>query len=101
MPIEQRIIFKVLLLVYKALQGQGPEYLQELLTLYQPTRSLRSASGNILIEPECDYADTRKRAFGICAPILWNDLPKCIRNKESLEMFKCALKTHLFRTAFH
>ena len=100
LPIEQRITFKVLLLVYKALHGQGPEYLNELLIPYKPSRSLRSASNNKLIVPRCHYADTEKRAFGVCAPRMWNDLPRSVREKESLETFKSALKTHLFRIAF-
>jgi hypothetical protein len=99
LPIKQRITFKVLLIVYKALHNQGPDYLRELLTLYTPSRSLRSASDCMLIVPKCHYADTERRAFGICAPILWNELPKHIRNMETLGTFKSALKTHLFRTA--
>ena len=100
LPIEPRMNFKVMLLVYKALHGQGPEYLSELLIPYKPARSLRSASSNKLIVPKCHYADTQKRAFGVCAPKMWNDLPRSVREKESIEMFKSALKTHLFRIAF-
>ena len=37
--------FKVLLLVYKALNGLGPKYISDLLIFYEPSRSLRSSGG--------------------------------------------------------
>ena len=43
LPIEQRVHYKVLLYVYKAVNGQAPLYMVELLRPYIPTRSLRSA----------------------------------------------------------
>ena len=45
------------------------------------------------------YEDTRKRAFGVVAPIQWNKLPETVKEKDSLSAFKTALKTYLFRTA--
>jgi hypothetical protein len=48
LPIAQRILYKVLLLTYKALHGIGPEYLRELLTEYVPSRPLRSSSDSKL-----------------------------------------------------
>ena len=42
LPVEQKIDFKILLLVFKCLQGKGPLYLRELLIPYQPQRTLRS-----------------------------------------------------------
>ena len=35
LPVEQRIIFKILLLVYKARSGEGPKYLKDLLLPYR------------------------------------------------------------------
>ena len=101
LPVEQRILFKVLLLTFKALRNQGPDYLKELLNMYVPARSLRCSTDNIIAVPECHYASTRKRAFGIRAPNEWNTLPRDIRHKPTVDSFKCALKTHLFRAAFY
>ena len=100
LPIEERIKFKVLLTTFKALHGKGPEYLRELLTVYVPTRSLRSSSDCTLVVPDCHYVDTSKRAFGVCAPIAWNSLPKDIRCQNTVNAFKSALKTYLFRTVY-
>ena len=40
LPISQRINYKILLLTYKALNGQAPSYITELLEPYVPTRNL-------------------------------------------------------------
>ena len=44
LPLKQRIIFKLLLFVYKILNNQAPKYLDTCLNLYTPTRRLRSSS---------------------------------------------------------
>ncbi len=42
LPISFRIYFIVLLLVYKSLNGLGPQYIADMLTEYKPNRPLRS-----------------------------------------------------------
>ena len=71
LPVEQRIQYKLLIQVYKALNGLEPEYIADLLQEYVPTRSLRSAGAHLLIEPK---TTTRwgARAFSKAAPVLWN-----------------------------
>ncbi len=44
LPVCFRVYFKILLLVYKSRNGLAPTYLCELLTEYQPIRSLRSSN---------------------------------------------------------
>ena len=51
LPVNQRINYKILLLTYKALNGQAPIYITELLEPYAPTRNLRSSSKNLLKIP--------------------------------------------------
>ncbi|XP_054842011.1 uncharacterized protein LOC129334090 [Eublepharis macularius] len=41
LPVEFRIMFKVLVLTFKALSGLGPAYLRDRLSLYVPRRPLR------------------------------------------------------------
>ena len=53
LPVEQRIEYKVLLLIYKALHGKAPAYISQLLSLYTPTRPLRSENKNL---QECQDA---------------------------------------------
>ena len=59
LPIEQRIIFKILLLVYKARSGEGPKYLKDLLLPYSAhhkglTVQLRSSDPTLLDTPSTD-----------------------------------------------
>ena len=98
LPIKFRIQFKVLLLVYKALNGLAPKYIKELLVPYKPRRNLRSEAKGLLDEPRTrlKFGD---RAFSISAPRLWNALPQHLKDSTSCQAFKKCLKTHLFRLA--
>ena len=100
LPIKHRIEFKVLLLVYKSLHNKGPEYLKELLVPYAPPRCLRSASSNKLVEPRTKLKTYGDRAFSVAGPKLWNRLPSSIKDSSSVDSFKRALKTHMFKLAF-
>ena len=51
LPISQRIAYKILLLTYKALNGQAPDYITELLKPYVPTRNFRSSFKKLLKVP--------------------------------------------------
>ena len=99
LPVEQRIQYKPLIQVYKALNGLAPEYITDLLQAYVPTRTLRSAGAHLLLEPK---TATRwgARAFSKAAPSLWNTLPTTIKTTASLASFKIGLKTYLFKAAF-
>ena len=100
LPVKVRIEFKLLLLVYKALHGLAPSYLRDLLTEYQPSRSLRSSSLKMLLVPRTKLKTFGDRAFSISGPKLWNDLPLDIRTSESIGTFKSRLKTHFFTQSY-
>ncbi len=51
LPIKHRIDFKILLIIYKALNGLAHQYLSELLSHYSPPRPLRSQNSVRLIIP--------------------------------------------------
>ena len=100
LPICQRHIFKILLLVYKATNGTGPSYLAELLHPYKPGRELRSSTEHKLDSAKTVYVRYGDRAFSIVGPNLWNDLPYELRACKSVQSFKTSLKTHLFKRYF-
>uniref|UniRef100_M3XLM6 Reverse transcriptase domain-containing protein n=1 Tax=Latimeria chalumnae TaxID=7897 RepID=M3XLM6_LATCH len=100
LPIRWRITFKVLVLVFKSLNGLGPEYLRNLLTPYTPARPLRSLYGNLLTIPRM-RSKVGERSFSFSAATSWNALPFDIRSSPSLSMFKSSLKTHFFCLAFN
>jgi dsDNA-binding SOS-regulon protein len=100
LPVEQRISYKINLLTFKALHGQAPSYLRELITEYKPTRHLRSNSKGLLQEKKARLKKGGDRAFSVCAPKLWNRLPSHVINCDTLDGFKSSLKTHYFNVAF-
>ena len=100
LPIEKRVIYKILLMVFKAVRRHAPEYLQNIIVEYVPTRSLRSASQKRLEVPYTPSTLVQDRAFSVVGPQLWNDLPFYIRNEQSILVFKSKLKTHLFRATY-
>ena len=99
LPVVYRVNYKILLLTYKALHGMAPQYIQELLTPYSTTRTLRSTSKEYLAIPKTRLKQTN-RAFSCAAPVLWNSLPEEIQQLPTLHAFKKQLKTHLFKMAF-
>ena len=101
LPVRQRIIFKLMLMAFKSLYGSAPSYISELITRYQPTRSLRSASQCLLKELPAHTSTYGDRRFAVCVPRLWNCLPLHIKNSASISQFKCRLKTYLFSQSYN
>uniref|UniRef100_H3AG61 Reverse transcriptase domain-containing protein n=1 Tax=Latimeria chalumnae TaxID=7897 RepID=H3AG61_LATCH len=99
LPIRWRITFKVLVLVFKALNGFGPAYLRDFLTPYVPARPLRSESGNSLVVPRF-RSKLGERSFANQAAIAWNAIPLGLKSSPSLSIFRSHLKTFLFESAF-
>ena len=100
LPVRFRIDFKILLFVFKSLNGLAPEYLAELLKVYEPPRNLRS-TGQLQLTPLTAEKRTRgDRAFSVIGPTLWNALPLQIRFAPTVASFKTRLKTHLYAQAF-
>ena len=97
LPVNQRINYKILLLTYKALNGQAPSYITELLEPYIPARNLRSSCRNLLKIPLVKLLSYAHRCFSFAAPTLWNSLPDFIRQSSSLSSFKTHIKTYLFK----
>ena len=103
LPIKDRIIFKILLYVYKSLNGHAPDYLSSCLTRYSSTQSrpgLRSSSDLTRLAipklPSNSLVSAADKSFSLAAPDIWNKLPKRLRNSSSLDSFKKGLKTRLF-----
>jgi len=100
LPVDVRIDFKVLLMVYKALHGLAPYYIRELLNDYQPTRQLRSSSNIMLQIPRTRTVRYGDRAFSAYAPKIWNILPLHVRQSDTISSFKSRLKTHYFKLKY-
>ena len=98
LPVNQRIVFKFLMIVYKCINNIAPSYLSELLSQYSPKRTLRS--GNKQLQEAKSNRSWGDRSFAIGAPQLWNELPFNIRTAKSITVFKKELKTHLMSETF-
>ena len=99
LPVRYRIDFKILLLTFKALNGQAPKYISDLL-IFRETRQSRSTSQNFLFVPKTKCVTFGDRAFLVFAPRLWNTLPLTIRNSGSVDSFKSQVKPFLFKKYF-
>ena len=100
LPVEERITFKVLVLVYKCLSNTAPTYLCASLSRYCSLRSnLRSASDTTRLNVPSNIKSlksTEEKSFFYAAPRMWNSLPVVIRSSSSLSVFRKSLKTYLF-----
>ena len=65
LPVEQRIIFKILLMTFKCLNGIAPLYLSDLVTRHIPRRNLRSANGHRLFDVEYNLGKYGFRPFSV------------------------------------
>ena len=101
LPVEQRVEFKVLCLVYKALHSEAPEYLQEMFNTRTSAYTTRSISAHALYVPRTHTKSFGSRAFSHIGAKLWNELPINIQNAPSFIQFKKELKTYLFQDAFN
>ena len=97
LPIQQRITFKIATLTFKTLKHKEPQYLHELLTLHNPTRTLRSSSQFLLDIPSI-RSENGRRSFSFAGPTVWNFLPLALRSMTCLTSFRSSLKTLLFPT---
>ncbi len=95
LPVKLRVEYKILTLVFKALNNLGPIYLTELLQTHKSVRPLRSRFLGTLSMPRSRLKHRGDRAFVIVGPTLWNNLPVAIRTTTSLSIFKVMLKSHL------
>ena len=101
LPVSERIVFKILVLIFKSIHRLGPIYLSEMTKLYVPNRNLRSADQFKLCPVRSRTKNYGDRAFSVAAPTLWNNLPINIRQSPNLSAFKSNVKTFLFKSAFN
>ena len=87
LPIEKRTTFKLATLSYNIKSTGQPVYLRELLSDYQPVRTLRSSSKHLLT---INGAETvlATRGFRYSAVAVWNSLPDSIRYSFNTDIFK-------------
>ena len=95
-PINKRLAYNKAVFTYKALNGQTPQYITDLLKPVAETcdRHLRSSTNGTLVVPR-STTTVYDRSFSVSAPRLWNSLPVDLRNSQSLGGFKNSLRNVL------
>ena len=93
--INERIVFKVLLLVYKCANGLAPAYLNELISFNNISLTRRNSLHISVHQP------SHPQAFQTAAPKLWHQLPDNIKSCATISAFKSSLKTYLFKKSYN
>ena len=88
--VEARIIFKMLVLVYKCFHNIAPECIIECITIRDDDRCL--------LAYKFFRSSEARKSFSYIAPKLWNNLPDTIRFSPTLPNFKKQTKYLLFNT---
>ena len=83
LPVSFRMDFKILLLVFKTMNGQGPAYIRDLLLPYEPEHCLRSTGTALLMVLWSRLIIKVDQAFAVHAPQPWNSLPGDLRQASS------------------
>ena len=102
LPIQYRINFKGVTLVFRCIHGLAPSYLKELIMLKKPRRQgLRSEDLTRQLEiPRTSRVISTARSFRVKGPTLWNLLPEHVRQIEDYSTFRKHIKTFYFKKAF-
>jgi len=100
---QERIVFKVAVLTYRAVHGTAPPHLSSELTRVTDVttrRQLRSSSTDQLIVPSHRLSTVEARAFPVAGAYIWNSLPVDVTSTPSLPVFRQRLKTVLFSRSY-
>ncbi|KAI2646385.1 hypothetical protein H4Q32_025467 [Labeo rohita] len=100
LPVKQRIHYKVLLYVYKAVHELAPEYIKDLVCM-NSCRAQRYSNCLQLFVPRTRLKTKGDRAFSVVGPRLWNALPPDVRSASSVAVFKSCVKTYLYSVTFN
>ena len=96
LSMSDRRVLNGLSLLFKTLNGNGPDYLRDMFTLISEIseRNTRSFPGNIWI-PNEHHSAVHLKSFRLYIPKVWNILPEDIKKSKSLYTFKKHVKTAL------
>ena len=74
-PVAARNEFMISVLVFKAYHGTAQLYISDMITKYEPTRTLCSSSKRLLVVPRHNLKTYGRRAFSVNGPMLWSSQP--------------------------
>ena len=96
LPVTRQIEYKILCLTYQSAHKTAPQYLQELVSLYNPPCCPRSSSlCRLSISGFGENTNKRRsgaRSFRNAASTLWNRLPDKLHQAKDIASFRRQLK---------
>ena len=100
LPVEKRIVFKVLVIVYKCYCDKAPTLLSSLLVRKFPNSTQDEDDFNCDFHEGLYYPNLviGRCAFCFYAPRLWNVLPMSVRCASTIDDYKNKLKTYLWQS---
>ena len=102
LPLEKRVVFKIILLLFHCIHGPASQYNIGLIKHYFPYRQLRYQNSGL---PVTHRVKTKwgggGRTVAHAGPSLWNTLPQWIKNSSSAEVLKNSLTKYLFNLAYN
>jgi len=97
LPISQRVIFKVAVMMFDCSRSRHPRNLGDVYTpvhtVAARSRSRSADHGNIV--PRARSTRFGCHSFRMCGPTTWNKLPQDSRSTDTREQFKRRLKDYL------
>ena len=91
--LDNRRKFQSLVLLFKCLNGQGPQYLSEFFKVLNVNYNLRG-SGTRLVLPHFNL-ECKHKSWSYLSTMLWNGLPAGVRGSPTLAVFRRALHSCL------
>ena len=99
LKVNERITYKIAMLMYKCMNGFAPEYLTKLVGKNHQ-RTLCSTYRRRLPVISARTSQVFRSTFTAMGPRTWNELPSNYNGAPTIESFKTQLKTHLFRKSY-
>ena len=102
LPVRERINYKTALMVFKKFQGTLPSYLSTLLrTPQRHQHETRHSKDQTFLEKiNAKTTSYGEKSFQFYGPLIWNSLPREIRELSDETKFKRELKTYLFSKSY-
>ena len=97
--VNEHIIFKVAVFMYKCVISTAPKYLSNLVNKSHG-RPLHSSTIGLLPISKCNTTLVQNSSFSSMGPKISNGLPQSIRHATSLDQFKGLLRTFLFKRSY-
>ena len=102
LPVKARIVHKMCVLVYQAVNTGKPEYLRSMLKDYELGSNIvirHAVDHHRLHEPRCN-TELASRTFFYSASRLYNSLPHSVKSSTNVSTIKKRLKTYLFQKCY-